>query len=95
MCVSHIGHMVYMVIKPAGKNWPRDNETKVQNSLMVTSCVEYAFYYKTSYTLKCSTFQTSTCLGCLFICYQHNHIIYLQLVSYFYCHIVDNYPNSF
>lgn len=36
MWVAHIGHMVYMVIKPAGKNWPRDNEKKVQNSLMVT-----------------------------------------------------------
>jgi hypothetical protein len=36
MWVAHIGHMVYVVIEPAGRNWPRDNEKKVQNSLMIT-----------------------------------------------------------
>ena len=35
MWVPHIGHMVYMVIKPARKNWPRDGK-KAQNALMVS-----------------------------------------------------------
>jgi hypothetical protein len=28
MWAAHIGHMVYVVLKPAGKKWPRDNEKK-------------------------------------------------------------------
>jgi hypothetical protein len=79
--VGHAAQMVCVVMKPGGRNWSRENRTQVQHFRIVTkstACLilqPKAFLYVAYYTLRCSTFHKSACIGCVFICCQHN-IIY-------------------
>lgn len=71
---EHTAHMVYMAIKPERKNWPRENQTHVQNFRTNLK------YRKPDITAKCFVIWSILYTQVFYISEKHMHRLLIHLL---------------